>query len=111
MPKSRKSDKRSNNDNWYEIGSGNIFKDLGHTDEDALNLLLRSDLLTEIANVIGLRGLSQAEAANILGVKQPRISELMNGRISKFKLDVLVKYLGRLGVRVRVTFDHGSRVA
>lgn len=105
MQRSRKNDKKAKSADWYEVGSDNLFKDLGHSDEDAFNLLLRSELLTEIASLIQQRGLSQAEAAKILGVKQPRISEVMTGRISKFKVDILIKYLSRLGVKVHIVLD------
>ena len=109
MPKSRKKDKIDTT--WYEPSSDNIFSDLGHPQEEASNLLLRSDLMIEITNIIEQRGLSQAEAAKLLGVKQPRISELMTGRIPKFKVDVLVKYLSRLGVKVNFVLEHTDKVA
>lgn len=106
MPKSNKKGRESNKDtSWYEVGSDNIFSDLGHSDEEAVNLLLRSDLMIEIASIIQKRELSQDQAAKILGVKQPRISELMTGRIHKFKVDILVKYLNRLGVRVKLVLE------
>jgi predicted XRE-type DNA-binding protein len=112
MPKSKRTDKATNaTSSWYEAGSGNIFADLGHSDEEAANLLLRSDMMIEIATIIQGRQLSQAEAAKLLGVKQPRISELMTGRIGKFKVDILVKYLNRLGVKVNLVLEHTNKVA
>jgi len=112
MPKSRKRDQKSHKkEPWYEVTSDNIFQDLGHSEEDAGNLLMRSDLLIEIASTIQDRGLSQAEAAKILGVKQPRISEVATGRISKFKVDVLVKYLNRLGKKVHLIFEDTNQIA
>jgi predicted XRE-type DNA-binding protein len=112
MPKSEKTDAGNGPENqWYQSGSDNIFKDLGHDEEEAANLSLRSDLIIEIASAIKERGLSQVEAAEILKVKQPRISELMTGRISKFKVDVLIKYLSRLGVEVSIVLDRKHRVA
>src|SRR5471030_506735 len=107
MPKSKKID--SKNRKWYEAGSDNIFRDLGHDDPDAANLLLRSDMLMEIASIIDERGLSQAEAAKILGEKQPRISELVTGRINKFKIDILVKYLNRLGKKVTLLLEDAPK--
>ena len=55
--------------------------------------------------------LSQAEASELLHVTQPRISELMTGRIGKFKVDVLVKYLSRLGVKVNLLLEPASKIA
>lgn len=113
MPKSlsTKDSNTNSSESWYEIGSDNIFKDLGHADEDAANLLLRSDLMIEIAGIIQKRGLSQAEAAKLLKVTQPRVSELMTGRIGKFKVDILVKYLNRLGIKVNLVCQETNMVA
>lgn len=109
MPKSKKIDRKSKVKSWYEAASDNIFKDLGHNDADAANLLLRSDMMLEIASIIDERGWSQAQAAKVLGVKQPRISELVTGRISKFKIDILVKYLNRLGKKVILRLEDVSK--
>ncbi len=109
MPKSKKIDRKSKSKDWYEAGSDNIFKDLGHNEPDAANLLLRSDMMMEIANIIDERGWSQAEAAKVLGVKQPRVSELTTGRISKFKIDILVKYLNLLGKKVTLQLEDAAK--
>jgi len=63
-------------------------------------LRLRTQLLLSVKETIRKRCWSQAKAANVLGVKQPRISEIMRLRIDKFSLELLVKYLNRLGIRV-----------
>ncbi|MBI2980922.1 MAG: XRE family transcriptional regulator [Deltaproteobacteria bacterium] len=83
-----------------EKGSKNIFKDLGFSNVESANLEARSSLMILLGKEIKKLGLSQAEIARRLGVKPPRISELMNGKIDKFSLDLLVVYLARLGKRV-----------
>lgn len=81
-------------------GSKNVFKDLGFTDAESANLEARSALMIRLEKEIKKLNLSQAEVARRLGVKPPRISELMNGKIDKFSLDLLVIYLARLGKTV-----------
>lgn len=81
---------------------GNIFADLGFTGEEAENLKIRSTLMVEIHRVIEARGLRQREAAELFGVSQPRISELVHGKIDQFSIDSLVNMLGCAGLRVEV---------
>lgn len=81
-------------------GSGNVFKDLGFEDEEASNLLVRADLMIEILKIIDERGWKPPEAATALGVAQSRISELRKGKMKEFSVDLLLKYLARLGKRV-----------
>jgi predicted XRE-type DNA-binding protein len=81
-------------------GSGNVFRDIGFPPEEAQNLLLRSDLMTRIERHVKASGLSQKDAAASLGVTQPRLNDLLKGKIEKFSLDALVNMLGRAGMRV-----------
>jgi predicted XRE-type DNA-binding protein len=74
-----------------------VFKDLGFSDAESANLEARSALMILLEKEIKRLGLSQTEAAKRLGVKPPRVSELLNGKIDKFSLDLLVVYLARLG--------------
>ena len=64
------------------------------------NLKLRSQLLIELERHIKREGLTQAQAAKLLGVTQPRISNLMRGKINSFGLDMLVKMAVAAGLRV-----------
>ena len=66
----------------------------------AENLRLRSELMVTLRRHIEREGLSQDEAARMLGVTQPRISNLMRGKINQFGLDMLVKMAGAAGLRV-----------
>lgn len=84
--------------------SGNVFRDLGFPEEEAEHLRVRADLLIHIQKALRARGLKQAEAAKLLGVTQPRVSDLARGRIDLFSVDSLIDMLARLGVRVRLVF-------
>lgn len=81
-------------------GSGNTFRDLGFAPEEAQNLQLRSDLMTRIERYVKASGLSQKDAAARLGVTQPRLNDLLKGKIEKFSLDALVNMLGHAGMKV-----------
>ena len=83
-------------------GSGNVFQDLGFPSDEAQNLQLRSDLMTRIEKFVRASGLMQKDAAARLGVTQPRLNDLLKGKIDKFSLDALVNMLGRAGMRVEI---------
>lgn len=89
--------------------SGNVFRDLGFSPDEAEHLLVRSDLLIKIQKLIASRHLRQAEVAKILRVTQPRVSDLLRGRIDLFSTDALIDMLARLSVRVRVVVKPSRR--
>ena len=90
--------------------SGNVFKDLGFPAEEAEHLRIRADLMITLSRVIHDRGLTQVKAAELFGVSQPRVSDLVRGKIDRFSIDTLVEMLGHAGVRVEFTTKPG-RVA
>ena len=69
---------------------------------EAANLRLRAELMQKIAVIVARKGWTQAEAARRCGISQPRMNDLLRGRISKFSLDALVNAATALGCRVRV---------
>jgi len=89
--------------------TGNVFRDLGFRREEAEYLLVRADLMIEIQKIIASRRLKQKAVARILRVSQPRVSDLLRGRIDLFSTDALIDMLGRLGARVRLTVKAGRR--
>lgn len=91
--------------------SGNVFRDLGFSPDEAEHLKVRSDLMLNLQKAIAARGLKQAEAADLLGVTQPRVSDLMRGRIDLFSIDTLIDMLGRLGIRAKVVLQLSRRRA
>ena len=91
--------------------TGNVFRDLGFPPDEAEHLRVRSDLLVQLQKAIKSQGLKQAEAAKLLDATQPRVSDLMRGRLDLFSVDSLIDMLARVGVRVRVVFTTTKRSA
>jgi predicted XRE-type DNA-binding protein len=91
--------------------SGNVFRDLGFGPEEAENLRVRSNLMIELSKLIKARRLTQAEAAKLFGVTQPRVSDLVRGKIDRFSVDSLIEMLGRAGIGVHFTTKRRRRVA
>jgi predicted XRE-type DNA-binding protein len=87
--------------------TGNVFRDLGFSKEESEHLLVRADLLIQVQKAITSRGLKQAEAAKVLRVTQPRVSDLLRGRIDLFSTDALIDMLASLGVGVRLVLRPG----
>jgi predicted XRE-type DNA-binding protein len=84
----------------YEVSSGNVFRDLGLPDAEELDIKAR--LAIEIGQMIRRRGLTQNQAATILGVDQPRVSGLMRGHLEKFSMEKLCDYVRALGCDVDI---------
>lgn len=91
--------------------SGNVFRDLGFPAEEAAHLKIRADLMIALTELIRARGLTQAGAATLLGVSQPRVSDLMTGKCERFSIDTLVAMLSHAGVTVRLELVPGRRNA
>lgn len=93
----------------HTIGSGNVFADLGFP--NAEEMLAKAELARRITAIIARRRLTQAQAAGVLGVDQPKISALKRGRLSGFSLERLVRFLILLGrdVEIVVKERHPAR--
>lgn len=89
--------------------TGNVFRDLGFGREEAEHLLVRADLMIQLQKLITSRRLKQREAARVLRVTQPRISDLLRGRIDLFSTDALIDMLARLGAHVRFSVKPSRR--
>jgi predicted XRE-type DNA-binding protein len=76
-------------------GSGNVFADIGFA--NAGEMLAKSDLVRHINKIIEQRGLTQVEAAKLLGINQPKVSALKRGRLTQFSIDRLMRFLVTLG--------------
>lgn len=88
----------------FTHSTGNVFADLGIPREEALVYRLRSDLIVELRRIIRDKNLKQEQAAELFGVTQPRISDLVRGQLAKFSVDTLVEMLGKAGIEVNVSF-------
>ena len=93
----------------YIVGSGNVFKDLGHP--RPAEALAKAELARKIAEVIAQRRLTQAAAAELLNLDQPKVSALVRGRLAGFSLDRLVRLLVLLGSDVEIVVKPRARTA
>jgi predicted XRE-type DNA-binding protein len=81
----------------------NVWDALCDTPEEAANLTARSEMMMQITDIVKKGGWTQAEATRRCGVTQPRINDLLRGRIDRFSLDALVNIATALGRKVRIT--------
>ncbi len=88
-------------------GSGNVFKDLGL--EHPERVLARAQIMSRIAEIIKGEGLTQKEAAKLLGIPQSKVSCLMNGKLSMFSLDYLFEMLNALDRNVEIIIKPKSK--
>ena len=93
----------------YELGTDNIFADLDLP--DAPELLAKARLAYRISSIMEKKGLTQHQAAKILGIDQPKVSALVRGHLEKFSLQRLCEYLTALGcdVTIQVREKPGTR--
>lgn len=82
-----------------------IWDAIADTPGQAANLRARSELMRQIAALVKRQGWTQVEAAERCGVTQPRINDLLRGRVSRFSLDALVNIATALGCKVRVELE------
>ena len=83
----------------------NIWDAIADTPEEAANLSLRSELMDQIEEIIKKNGWTQKEAAKQCGVTQPRINDLLRGRISRLSIDAVVNIAAALGRKVKVQLE------
>ncbi|MFN7850810.1 helix-turn-helix domain-containing protein [Anabaena sp. AL09] len=88
-------------ENQVEVSSGNVFADLGLSNPE--ERLLKAELVRKIIEIITNLNLTQVQAAEILGIDQPKVSLLIRGRLSGFSTDRLMNYLNKLGSDVEIT--------
>ena len=93
----------------YIVGSGSVFEDLAHP--RPAEALAKAELAHKIGMLIAERGLTQAAAAGLLKVDQPKASALMRGRLAGFSLNRLVRFLVRLGSDVEIVVKPRTRAA
>jgi predicted XRE-type DNA-binding protein len=90
--------------------SGNVYKDAGFSDVEAKNLKLRSQLMSLLVKYIQHECFTQKEAAKKLGVTQPRISNLIRGKIDLFSADMLLEMLERAGFPIFKKIEHDTKI-
>ena len=90
-------------------GSGNIFRDLGFSDERSAELILKSSLLHALQDTIRRHAWKQLEAAARLRIDQAKVSKLLSGQMAGFSVERLVHFLSLLGQDVEVTVRQAPR--
>jgi predicted XRE-type DNA-binding protein len=85
----------------YTISCGNVFADLGLPNPE--EALAKAELAHKITVLINDQGLTQVQAAERLGIDQPKISALIRGRLSGFSIERLMRFLLMLGQDIRIT--------
>src|SRR5690242_1386334 len=86
-------------------GFENVWDALEDTAVEAANMTMRSSLLIAIQEQVGRWNVTQAEAARRLGITQPRLNDLLRGRITNFSLDSLINLAGQAGLVVRLDIE------
>ncbi|NEQ87797.1 MAG: XRE family transcriptional regulator [Moorea sp. SIO2I5] len=83
-----------------QASSGNVFADLGLENSD--ELIVKAELARKISSIIASQGMTQAAAAKVLGVDQPKVSALINGKLAGFSIVRLFRFLNALGQDVEI---------
>jgi len=91
--------------------SGNVFEDLGFDASESENLKLRAQLMRELEELIHNKRLTQSEAAELLGIHQSRVSDLIRGKIDRFSIDMLVKLLAKTGRQAEIKVKRDTSLA
>jgi predicted XRE-type DNA-binding protein len=93
----------------FFVTTDNIFEDLDLKNSEELRA--RSELMSEVVNIIRKSGLTQKEVAKILGISPPKVSSLMTGKINDFSNNTLVHYLTLLGCNVEIRVTSQQRIS
>ena len=88
-------------------GSENVFVDCGFPPLEAENLRIRAKIMMALTGYIQEREITQSRAARVMGVSQPRISDLVRGKIGLFTIDTLVNMVTAAGLKVDVDITAG----
>ena len=84
-----------------EVSSGNVFADLGLPNPE--EMLVKAELASKIGDIIETRNLTQMDAAEILGIDQPKVSALIRGRLTGFSTERLFRFLNALGSDIEIS--------
>src|SRR5689334_3795969 len=89
-------------------GSNNVFLDCGFPPSEAENLRIRAAMMVALTRFIREKKITQARAAKIMGVSQPRISGLVRGKIGSFTIDTLANMVAAAGLKVAIDISPGK---
>lgn len=80
-----------------------VWDAIENTPREAASMKVRSELMIKLQEALRRQGLTQLQAAKLLGVTQPHVSDLMRGKIELFSMEMLIDMLTQVGVQVKVT--------
>ena len=89
--------------NDFTLGSGNIFSDIGFSDDESRILLLKSQLIQHLEMKIKNKGMKQSEAAKFLETDQPTLSKVLRGRMESISIERLTSWLYKFGCKVEIS--------
>lgn len=92
-----------------KITKGNVFEDLGFDPAESADLALRAYLMAEVRKFIEKNGLNQVRAAKFFGTSQPKISNIMCGKVEEISSDFLVGLLAKTGGELRYSFRQPTK--
>jgi predicted XRE-type DNA-binding protein len=92
-----------------KVTKGNVFEDLGFDPAESAELALRAYLMAEIRKFIERNGLTQMKAARFFGIQQPKISNIINGKVEEISSDYLVGLLAKTGGEFRYSFKQPTK--
>jgi predicted XRE-type DNA-binding protein len=84
------------------VTRGSVLDDLGFSPSEALEIKVKAEIYRDLLQYIARRGLTQQELGKLLGIHQPDVSNLLNGRISKFSVGKLIQFAGKLNLGAQI---------
>ena len=92
-----------------KVTKGNVVEDLGFDPAESADLALRAYLMAEIRRFIESNDLTQVKAAKFFGIKQPKVSNIINGKVEEISSDYLVGLLAKTGGELRYSFKQPTK--
>ena len=104
--------KSSSEERTPHLTRGNVLDDLDFSPSEALEIKVKAEIYRELLQYIKERGFAQQELGTLLGIHQPDVSNLLNGRVSKFSVSKLIKLAGKLnlGAQVKLTKPRAGKL-
>lgn len=104
--------KGSREERTSHLTRGSVLDDLGFSPSETLEIKVRAEVYRELLQYIKERGFGQQELITLLGIHQPDVSNLLNGKVSKFSLGKLIKFAGKLnlGAKVKLTKQKAGKL-
>jgi predicted XRE-type DNA-binding protein len=105
--------KGSSEERTPHLTRGSVLDDLGFGPSEVLEIKVKAEIYRDLLQYIKERGFAQQELGILLGIHQPDVSNLLNGRVSKFSVSKLIKFAGKLnlGAQVKLTKPRAGKIS